>query len=75
MPHTRAEVFWQIPNRRDRQDEKKSSTEARGEEGGAGGGVGTLEIDWAIINNYSPKANLILLNNPRDEVEGIIQQY
>ena len=28
-----------------------------------------------IINNYSPKAKLILLNNPRDEVEGIIQQY
>ena len=28
-----------------------------------------------IFNNYSPKALLILLNNPRDEVEGIIQQY
>ena len=28
-----------------------------------------------IINNYSPKATLILLNNPRDDVEGIIQQY
>ena len=28
-----------------------------------------------IINNYSPKAKLILLNNPQDEVEGIIQQY
>ena len=28
-----------------------------------------------IFNNYSPKAKLILLNNPRDEVEGIIQQY
>ena len=27
------------------------------------------------INNYSPKAKLILLNNPRDEVERIIQQY
>ena len=27
-----------------------------------------------IFNNYSPKAKLILLNNPRDEVEGIIQQ-
>ena len=27
------------------------------------------------IDNYSPKAKLILLNNPRDEVEGIIQQY
>ena len=26
-----------------------------------------------IFNNYSPKAKLILLNNPRDEVEGIIQ--
>ena len=29
----------------------------------------------ALFNNYSPKAKLILLNNPRDEVEGIIQQY
>ena len=29
----------------------------------------------AIFNNYSPKAKLILLNNPQDEVEGIIQQY
>ena len=28
-----------------------------------------------LFNNYSPKAQLILLNNPRDEVEGIIQQY
>ena len=28
-----------------------------------------------IFNNCSPKAKLILLNNPRDEVEGIIQQY
>ena len=28
-----------------------------------------------LINNYSPKAKWILLNNPRDEVEGIIQQY
>ena len=28
-----------------------------------------------IFNNYSPKAKLISLNNPRDEVEGIIQQY
>ena len=28
-----------------------------------------------IFNNYSPKAKLILLNNPRAEVEGIIQQY
>ena len=28
-----------------------------------------------IFNNYSPKAKLILLKNPRDEVEGIIQQY
>ena len=31
-------------------------------------------FEW-MINNYSPKAKLILLNNPRDEVEGIIQQY
>ena len=31
---------------------------------------------WVVIfNNYSPKAKLILLNNPQDEVEGIIQQY
>ena len=28
-----------------------------------------------IFNNYSPKAQLILLNNTRDEVEGVIQQY
>ena len=28
-----------------------------------------------MFNNYSPKAKLILLNNSRDEVEGIIQQY
>ena len=28
-----------------------------------------------IFNNYSPKAKFILLNNPRDEVEGNIQQY
>ena len=27
------------------------------------------------INKYSPKAKLILVNNPRHEVEGIIQQY
>ena len=27
------------------------------------------------FNYYSPKAKLILLNNPRDEVKGIIQQY
>ena len=32
-------------------------------------------ISLVIFNNYSPKAKLILLNNPRDEVEGIIQQY
>ena len=30
---------------------------------------------WPIFTNYPPKAKLILLNNPRDEVEGIIQQY
>ena len=29
----------------------------------------------SIFNNYSPKAKFILVNNPRDEVEGIIQQY
>ena len=34
-----------------------------------------LYIFMFIFNNYSPKAKLILLNNPRDEVEGIIQQY
>ena len=28
-----------------------------------------------IFNNHSPKAKLMLLNNPGDEVEGIIQQY
>ena len=28
-----------------------------------------------IFNNYSPKAKLILLNNPLDFVPGIIQQY
>ena len=28
-----------------------------------------------IFNNHSPKAKLILSNNPRDEVEGIMQQY
>ena len=27
-----------------------------------------------IFNNYSPQAQWLLLNNPRDEVEGIIQQ-
>ena len=30
---------------------------------------------FSIFNNYSPKAKLISLNNPREEVEGIIQQY
>ena len=35
---------------------------------------GTLPWQFcnSIFNNYSPKAKLILLNNPRDEVEGII---
>ena len=28
-----------------------------------------------IFNNYSPKAKLILLDDLRDEVEGIIQHY
>ena len=28
-----------------------------------------------VFNNYSPKAKLILLNNPQDQVERIIQQY
>lgn len=35
--------------------------------------------DWFCVsiffNNYSPKAKLILSNNPRDEVERIIQHY
>ena len=34
-----------------------------------------LHFDWlsryGIFNNYSPKAKLILLNNPRADVEGI----
>ena len=30
-------------------------------------------IKRMIINNYSPKAKLIALNNPREEVEGMIQ--
>ena len=30
---------------------------------------------YCIINDYSPKAKWILLNNPQDEVKGIIQQY
>ena len=36
---------------------------------------GENRLSHIIINNYSPKAKLISLNNPRDEVEGIIQQY
>ena len=53
----------------------------------AGGGGAGVYIDWCIseissnnseklslFNNYSPKAKLILFNNPRDEVDGIIQQ-
>ena len=35
----------------------------------------TIFGEPGIINNYSPKAKLILLNNPRDQVKGIIQQY
>jgi len=34
-----------------------------------------VAIFCCVFNNYSPRAKLILLNNPRDEVEGIIQQY
>ena len=34
-----------------------------------------FKVTKVLFNNYSPKAKLILLNNPRDEVEGIIQQY
>ena len=33
------------------------------------------EFYGTLFNNCSPKVQLILLNNPRDEVEGIIQQY
>ena len=29
----------------------------------------------SLFNNYSPKAQGILSNNPRNEIEGIIQQY
>ena len=32
-------------------------------------------IQFLIINNYSPKAKWILVNIPRDEVEGNIHQY
>ena len=32
-------------------------------------------MHYLTFNSYSPKAKLILLNNPRDEVEGIIQQH
>ena len=28
---------------------------------------------FVIFNNYSPQAQWILLNNPRDKVEGIIE--
>ena len=35
-----------------------------------------LHVLCLLINNYStPKPKLILLNNPWDEVEGIIQQH
>ena len=35
-----------------------------------------LHVLCLLINNYStPKLKLILLNNPWDEFEGIIQQY
>ena len=33
-----------------------------------------MTYDVELFNNYSPKAKSILLNNPRDEVEGIIQR-
>ena len=33
------------------------------------------KVTVCIFNNYSPKVKLILLNNPLDEVEGIIQRY
>ena len=32
-------------------------------------------LGFLIINNYSPKAKWILVNIPRDEVEGNIHQY
>ena len=34
-----------------------------------------VQYSQNLFNNYSPKAKLILLNNPREEVEGIIRQY
>ena len=34
-----------------------------------------LIVSMLSINNNSPKAKLILLNNPLDFVSGIIQQY
>ena len=41
MSHPRAEDFWQIPHRWDRQDDKCP--------GGGGGEVGTLGIDLALF--------------------------
>ena len=32
-------------------------------------------IMHSLLNNYLPKAKLILSNNPQDDFEGIIQQY
>ena len=40
MHHLRVEVFWQIPHRRDRQDEKALQMPE---------GVSMLVIDWAIM--------------------------
>ena len=34
-----------------------------------------ITVQHPIFNNYSPKAQWILSNNPRDQVEGIIRQY
>ena len=33
----------------------------------------STDLKLCIFNNYSQKAKWLLLNNPRDEVEGIIQ--
>ena len=37
-------------------------------------GCDVVTYDVNLFNNYSPKEKLILLNNPRDEVEGIVQR-
>jgi len=39
------------------------------------GNCETIFCKKVIFNNYSPKEKLMLLNNPRDKIEGIIQKY